>query len=210
MKRENSDKLAKTALTVHLNLAQVAGVAAFLTDLGIPVYKDPRTIMKTPTAKLEDQSFYHFGLKEELQQRMRHGVDEHVLEILIQVHVDGVPIFNSSRSQFWPILCRIINVHNKKPFCVSCYYGTTKSEDYSIYMTPFIDEYNQLALGGLQFESKSYTVKLESFIMDRPARSSLKDIVAHNAYHGCERCTCVGQRIGYFSLTNRQVSSPPH
>ena len=153
MKRENSDKLAKTALTVHLNLAQVAGVAAFLTDLGIPVYKDPRTIMKTPTAKLEDQSFYHFGLKEELQQRMRHGVDEHVLEILIQVHVDGVPIFNSSRSQFWPILCRIINVHNKKPFCVSCYYGTTKSEDYSIHMTPFIDEYNQLALGGLQFES---------------------------------------------------------
>lgn len=45
-------------------------------------------------------------------------------EIIVDMNIDGIPLFQSSRMQLWPILLKIVNVEEKvAPFPVGIYVG---------------------------------------------------------------------------------------
>ena len=89
-KRLNSDKVARAAISMNLNMAQVSGVASLLIhEFGIPLFKDARTIMGTPTDKLKDDSFFHLGLGECILQKLRNGINPDLRELTIQLHINS-------------------------------------------------------------------------------------------------------------------------
>lgn len=45
-------------------------------------------------------------------------------------------------------------------------------------------------------------VKIQCFVCDAPARSYLKQTIAHNGHHGCERCGVVGTTVNNVTVFN--------
>lgn len=43
--------------------------------------------------------------------------------VQIQLNIDGLPLFKSSRTQCWPILDRIIEPYQSKPFVIELFSG---------------------------------------------------------------------------------------
>ena len=60
----------------------------------------------------------------------------------------------------------------------------------------FFDELNLLQLDGIDFQGKTYSVKLKALICDAPARELVKCVVGHTGYHSCERCNVRGEWEG--------------
>lgn len=78
-------------------------------------------------------------------------------EIFLSLNIDGLPLANSSKQQFWPILCSIINVPqlSEMVFAAGIYFSTNKKPD-SIgdFLNMFVNEALELATTGISFNSK--------------------------------------------------------
>ena len=162
--------------------------------------KDARTLFKTPrnvsTSVKCGGSYSYLGIA--------NGITRALLEnpnftfhgdiIEINVNIDGVPLYKSSSTQLWPILCMIQGFSS--PFIVAIFCGTSKPNQVTEYLHDFILEYKALKQEGYMHEMKNYSVIIRAIICDAPARQFLKCVKAHNAYFGCERCTVEGSWEG--------------
>lgn len=54
----------------------------------------------------------------------------------------------STREQFWPILCQVVNIKDKAPLIVGLYLVTKKPPLYE-YLTQFVDELSNLLINGI-------------------------------------------------------------
>ena len=113
--------------------------------------------------------------------------------ISLSVGVDGLPLFKSTNSQFWPILCKYDGV---KPFLVALYYGNEKPKSVDDYLDELLQELKLLQVNGVHFNDRHISVNVSNFICDALARAFLKCTKIHNAYHGCDRCITKGQWDG--------------
>ncbi len=164
-------------------------------ELGHDVNKDARTILGT-TRDTSDKNFEHFGLVRGLVKKIRSGVGQNVHQLYLQINIDGIPLYNSSGTQFWPILGRITNGVDTRPFVISVYCGPSKPPDLSTFLNPFLDEMKQLEQRSLRVDGRSFHVLLKSIVCDAPARSFVKMIKAHTGKFVCERCVQRGVKIG--------------
>ncbi len=166
-----------------------------LSQIKIP--KDPRTILGTNTEVIGDRSFYHFdhGLEDGINMQLNSGILFTDGIIKLEVNIDGIPIFKSPPTGFWPILCRVLGVKDREPFIVSVFCGKGKPASVEEFVQPLIDDVLRLAQDGINFNGRHYTVRLERLVCDTPARSFCKCTVAHNGYGGCERCTQKGRYL---------------
>lgn len=158
--------------------------------------RDRRTLLKTPRTvdgiveKCGGQ-FKYLGIESGLEDYLKQHPDVARVEdnLPISVSVDGLPLHKSTKSQFWPILCK---VGSGDPFLVALYQGYTKPTDVDEFLEDFLEEYQHLAADGMLFNGKRYTVQIRSWICDAPARSFLKCIKGHTGYFACERCKVKG------------------
>lgn len=84
--------------------------------------KDARTLLDTnkEILHISDSApghYWHNGLIKCLK-KIYDNVSCLPHEISLNINVDGLPVFNSSRYQFWPILCTIFEIPNLAPFVV--------------------------------------------------------------------------------------------
>lgn len=91
---------------------------------------DPRTIMRTPRIvhiqTLSDGSqYWHHGVQMALEVILQ-GVDVYPDTISLNVNVDGLPIFESAKDQFWPVFCNIFELPHIEPFVVGIFCGKSK------------------------------------------------------------------------------------
>ena len=114
--------------------------------------------------------------------------------VVLNINVDGLPLFRSSNLQIWPILC---SVQRFQPFVVALFCGTAKPASVSDFMSDFLEDVNRLQQDGIAFQDEILKVKVGSFICDAPARSFLKCIKGYNAFYSCERCTIRGKYLGH-------------
>ena len=70
--------------------------------------------------------------------------------------VDGLPLFKSSRSQFWPILIRAHNVPRLPVMTVAIFCGESKPLLLDDYFGKFVKEMNRLQANGLKIGSCVY------------------------------------------------------
>lgn len=94
------------------------------------------------------------------------------------VNIDGLPIFKSSKTHFWPILAKF-----------------DEPEPVHKYLCDLIAELQVLMQQGVQHKTNVHKVTLRAFVCDAPARAFLKCIKSHNALHGCERCLSVATSV---------------
>ena len=190
-----SQKVASLAIKHRLTHSATNAILELLLDIGCEVPKDARTILGTTRSK-SDEHFEHFGLIRGIVRKLRNGMPPVTTHSLtLQIHVDGIPLFHSSKTNFWPILGRIVNCTDSRPFIISVYCGPSKPPNLQEYLQPFIDEMKNLEKRSLTVDRRSFQVILKAIVCDAPARSFVKAIVGHMGFFGCERCVQKGKKI---------------
>ena len=125
-----------------------------------------------------------------------------VTQIGIIVHIDGIPIAKSSGSQFRPILCSIYGYQNV--VVVGIFHGLKKPEDVNEFLLDFLAEAKTVLEDGLKYDGKVIAVTIAALVCDAPARCFVTNVVSHNAYYGCHKCTTVGVWIRNTLPTNHE------
>jgi len=187
--KHNISRVALNELLVYLRIF----------DKTLP--KDSRTLLKTTTdydiRSIQGGSYHHFGLQSALSKILSKATLTENSVVSLQLSVDGLPIFKSSSTQFWPILCRIVYPFETEPFVTGLYCGSSKPRDISEYLQELVSELKVLETG-LSVEGVNFPVRINvsCVICDAPARAYVKQIKPHNAYYGCDKCTQKGEWQG--------------
>lgn len=163
------------------HISQIA-VNALLKNLiscgisGLP--KDSRTLIGTPKLvhieKMGTGYFWYHGLENCLS-----GIENYISKpelntLNLSFNIDGLPIANSSKSQFWPILVNVTNVKQFAPQVVAVFSGDSKPPSVGEYLQKFVDELQNLLESGIQINNIKFSIKIDNFICDTPARSFIK------------------------------------
>lgn len=135
------DELARIPFRHNLTHAATADIADLLRRLGHDVPKDARTIKQTQRQPLVSAEFIHFGLLRGIVKRLSNGlVNNDSDKFQLQVSVDGIPLWRSSKVGFRPISCRITNANDKRYFIVSCWCGRGKPPVLENFIRPVLRE----------------------------------------------------------------------
>ncbi|XP_011862876.1 PREDICTED: uncharacterized protein LOC105559276, partial [Vollenhovia emeryi] len=138
--------------------------------------------------------FVYFGIEEGLRLCVNTNLHPN-REIKLQFNVDGLPLFNSSKKQFWPILCKVFSkIDVYKPFAVAIFCGNSKPTNVNSFLTEFVADINKIMNNDFIIDNEPFSITLHSFICDTPARSFLKMTKGHGGFSACERCTVYGSR----------------
>ena len=91
------------------------------------------TIKIVNTEIKSGMQYHHLPLVDGLLKNFRsypEHVRENVDSLEISINVDGIPLFKSSSSSMWPVLCGILNIHPVKIFPVTLTFGDHKPNDF--------------------------------------------------------------------------------
>ena len=164
---------------------------------GLEVPKDSRTLLRTPKeVHYEDKchgKYAYLGIQQGVNEIFRRHTALCVSldSIDLQINVDGIPVFKSSKVAFHPILgCFSIF----KPFVIALYCSKTKPYPVDEYLEDFLAELQQLTTDGFRWLGRTFPLRISAVICDAPARAFLKCIKGHSGYDACERCTIQGYR----------------
>lgn len=139
--------------------------------------QDPRTLLKTSQTvvitKVGDGSYWHHGFESSLRQIFSKMIIT-FKTISCNISMDGLPIYKSSKCEFWPILFNVHELPKLKPMVIGIYCGKGKPSDLTAYLQPFVEEAKVLLAEGLMINNKNVTLKLRCFICDSPARAFIK------------------------------------
>lgn len=85
---------------------------------------DPRTLLKTARhinlKKIGEGEYWHQSLIHSLQ-TILDSMELVPSTINLNINIDGLPIFKSSKKEFWPILCNIHDNKLNEPFIIGIY-----------------------------------------------------------------------------------------
>lgn len=140
-------------------------------------------------------TYMYIGIETGLRSRIAHsGYQE--LEIKLLVNIDGLPIYAHSKQQLWPILIQVMtNDYYCLPFIVALYCGDSKPDSIDRFLDDFINESALLTEQGIVIDNIRFSVRIEAFVCDTPARAFIKCCKAHTAFYACERCEVRGKTM---------------
>ncbi|XP_011704909.1 PREDICTED: uncharacterized protein LOC105460162, partial [Wasmannia auropunctata] len=145
-----------------------------------------------------DGQFWYQGLETSLVNNMMQNIEENSLSCITSVtlnfNFDGLPVYNSAKYQFWPILASVKNIPTLPPIIVGIYYGQHKP-NVQEYLAEFVKELSTILKNGIKIKSNNQfiAVKIGCFICDSPARAFIKGTVNYNHRQGCTKCIAEGQ-----------------
>lgn len=112
----------------------------------------------------------YFGLKNGLIRSINKYYKYPPDSINLDINVDGLPIANSSGSQFWPILCSLASRDfSSEQFVVKIFNGNKKPENVNLFLKPFIEEAQVILNEGMLLGNKSVQVKINAVILQGPS-----------------------------------------
>jgi len=59
--------------------------------------------------------------------------------VIIDINIDGLPLFKSSKTKFWPILCYFTTTKNA-PFIITIYFGKIDFQDLNTFFREYVNE----------------------------------------------------------------------
>lgn len=131
---------------------------------------------------------FFFGVKNSLAATLTEKDIQNASEIVVDLNIDGLPIFHSNNVSVWPIQMSVSNIDNcKKPFVVAMFCGSVKPQN-NDFLRETVDEIHDLTLNGFN----GIPFKIRYVICDAPARAIVKGIVQFNGYYGCDFCDIRG------------------
>ncbi|XP_053661741.1 uncharacterized protein LOC128710904 [Anopheles marshallii] len=177
-------------------LRNVSSLSAFLS---LP--QDVRTLLKAPVNVSEQivgvpgggQMWYQ-GVECCLQYYFRNVVvAENKFEL--NLSTDGVPVYNCSPIQMWPILMQLHNIPDAPVMVVGIFCGTSKPSDAETFLRPLVTELNNLQDNKININGKEISISVRVFIADSPARAFIKQVCYYNGVHGCMKCKGLGTSL---------------
>ncbi|KAB0790497.1 hypothetical protein PPYR_15104 [Photinus pyralis] len=191
-------KLRQWCVAYNSSHASVTSLLHILHSYHPELPLTAKALLKTPrrlhTKPLGRGEFYYMGIAKSVKCVLSSFQQIVHTQIEISFNIDGLPIFNSSSQQFWPILGLIKNIKSK-PFAVAIFSGTSKPQPIELFLDDFVIELNLLLKEGLVHNGKKYDVVVHSFVCDAPARAFVKSIKTHSGYSSCEKCTDTGEYV---------------
>ena len=180
-----TEQLAQWVLDFNINKIAVNKLLRILKPHFLSLPSVSRTLMQTPrtvaVTACGDGGYVNFGLEKGIRQALLDcGTTD--TEIHVQINVDGLPLFKSSNTQFWPILCLLKKPELQNPFAVVVFSGRAKPP--VSFLSSFVDELQKLMHRGMLIDGTHIHVKLHSFICDAPARAFIKCTKLHSGYPG--------------------------
>ena len=119
----------------------------------------------------------------------------HLTELDISLNIDGLPLFKSSRTSLWPVLCAVKNVTPVQVFPLVLACGLAKPADLD-FLKDVIADLKKLLTNGLPIENKILKVNLSCIVCDAPARAMVKACKLYSGYDGCDKCVQHGKWCG--------------
>ena len=118
----------------------------------VPV--DARTLVGTPKSGLHQFEnisggrYFHFGVEEGLNECMENVERQPSGEILLDINIDGLPIFNSKNISVWPIqMSGATPGFDNRPFFAGTFCGGAKPSDQDL-LKKTIQELQHLRASG--------------------------------------------------------------
>lgn len=162
--------------------------------VGLLQTKSNNKIFIMKSSKNTNGSYVYFGIEEGLKGIMTDEYTEDSISILF--NIDGLPLYNSSSQQFWPILGLIMhNDYESNPFIVAVFSGDSKPQNVNAFLEDFVQETITLNQNGLIFGQKNFKIEIVGLSCDTPARSFIKKCKGHGGFYACERCGTRGKTI---------------
>lgn len=109
--------------------------------------------------------------------------------VLMTMHIDGLPLFKSSKNEFWPILGLVFD----EIFIIAVHFGIGKPSSSQEYLSRTIDEIEELQQNGIFIRQEKYMFKLRMLTADAPAKSFALNCIGHNGYSSCAKCWIRGE-----------------
>jgi hypothetical protein len=195
------NSLVKWVSDYSVKLDALSGLLVILQKYYPDLPKDGRTLLGTKTTakcvEIAGGSYVHFGIKKTIEQKCAEQPAPQGDTIAVKVNIDGLPLYKSSNSQLWPILCMFDNQDlNQEPFAVGIFCGKTKPSPVNDYLQQFVREAEELYALGFLLNQKPYNFKISAFVCDTPARSLIKATKGHMGYGGCDKCVQRGVHKG--------------
>lgn len=144
----------------------------------------------------QNEKYWYYGVRKSLMCFLPKVLDRVSAEIKLNIHVDGLPISDSSNECFWPIMYNIHDMPEIPPQVISIFHGKSKFDLYvsitkhnfihfhyvptekpsnlMLYLGRFVDDLNDVTQNGLNIGNRLVHVKIRCFIGDAPARCFLK------------------------------------
>ncbi|XP_065072801.1 uncharacterized protein LOC135697134 [Ochlerotatus camptorhynchus] len=181
-----------------------------IVDRTLPT--DPRRLLGTPRkepdlVKIEGGQYWHQGLDACLR-RVFWDLNQSRC-ISININIDGLPLYKNGADQVWPILMNIFDLPEIKPMIIGIFHGKSKPKFVEEFLKPFVDEAEPILKSRISINNNLLSVKIRAFICDSPARAFIKGSVNFNSFHGCLKCTTVGERSNDLRVNVFPVSNAP-
>lgn len=110
---------------------------------------------------MKDGLYWHNGFQYCLQTYFKY-MDE-PKAISCNFNIDGIPLYRSSKAQFWPILFTIHEIKDFVPMVVGIYSGSSKP-DAKMFLKPFVEELSHVMQNGLILNGHKVEIKIRCFI----------------------------------------------
>lgn len=148
---------------------------------------DYRTLLQTPDSvnisPMTGGEYLGFSVSKELE-GLFEGTG--LNNITLVSNVDGVPVANSSNSQFNVITCMVKELNYV--FVAGVFYGPHKPPDINEFLHPYVSEVCTLATENFHSKEETITVNVGPFIMDGIARAPIMNIKSPSGYYSCHEC----------------------
>ena len=175
-----------------------------------------RTLFGTSYSRIEiatmaPDEYHHFGIENYFKTHQLNFLSKENI-IVIDVGVDGLQLFKSSRRVLWPILGAFSNFTTEMPFLIGCFSGFKKPNSANEFLKAFCEEVNYLQTNGCQIGSseirKPFKVRL--FTYDSPARAFITGVQYHTGTNSCPKCAQQGiylnHRVVFEAVTGNERS----
>lgn len=172
---------------------------------------DSRIVLKTSNSCPYEiismpPGFCHIGIENIIRRLINSNINMQNLlfqnsEVVlpISINIDGLPISNSSKSQFWPILISIdvdsVSQNVSKPYAAGIYHGHTKPANVDQFLSKFVTEFKHLQDNGFNIYNKTVKIKASKLLCDAPAKSFVLCTKGHTGFYSCTKCTQSGTFI---------------
>jgi len=133
----------------------------------------------------------------------RKGIPDQEDHISLSFSCDGVPVFASSKSSLWPVLCTInelpMTIRKRHVLLAGLWYGVNKKPEMNQFLYPFVKELIKLRHEGFTYyragEKKTCKATALKNISDSVARPTLLGSHQYNGEYGCTDCYHTGLQI---------------
>lgn len=175
--RTNIRKWAISHNITHLALRDLLKIMKKRFDKNSVILPDdPRTLLQTTQtvliSKVSGGEYWHNGLGKCLKKLFATLTDSKTISL--NVNIDGLLLYNSSKGEFWPILANIHVFPQIAPMPLGIFCGKTKVYELDPFLTPFVEELREIMATGVDINSHKLSVQLRCFVCDSPARAMIK------------------------------------